>query len=305
MTAPRPNFFIVGAPRCGTTAMYEYLRQHPDVFMPYRKEPVYFGADLHKRLPYLDEAGYLKLFASSAGERRLGEATVWYLYSATAADEIKAFAPDARIIIMLRNPVDMMHSLHRHWLFTANEDIDDFAEALAAEDDRSRGRRLPPRVRRPEGLQYRASARYASHVERWLATFGSAAVKVIIYDDFEADPAGVYRETLEFLGVDPEFQPDFSIVNPNKGVRSAWIQRVTSSKQFVATASKLPGPAFHLLRRVLKRMNMRPEPRASLDPALRARLTREFAPDVEELGRIIGRDLSGWVAAPSEPTRAA
>jgi hypothetical protein len=294
MTGPRPNFFIVGAPRCGTTAMYEYLRQHPDIFMPYRKEPVYFGADLHKRLPYLDEAGYLKLFARSDGEKRLGEATVWYLYSATAADEIKAFAPDARIIIMLRNPVDMIHSLHRHWLFTANEDIEDFSEALAAEEDRSQGRRLPPRVRRPEGLQYRASGRYASHVERWLATFGREAVKVIIYDDFDADPAGVYRETLEFLGVASDFQPDFSIVNPNKGVRSAWLQRVTSSKQFVATASRLPGPAFHALRRTLKRVNMRPERRQSMDADLRARLTREFAPDVARLGELLGRDLSAW-----------
>jgi hypothetical protein len=171
-SGPRPNFFIVGAPRSGTTAMYEYLRQHPDVFMPYRKEPVYFGSDLTKRPPFLDEAGYLKLFGPGKGRSRLGEATVWYLYSETAAAEIKAFDPDARIIIMLRDPVEMIYSLHSHWLFTGNEDIEDFGQALEAEEDRRQGRRLPDDARRPEGLQYRACARYTSHVARYLLTFG-------------------------------------------------------------------------------------------------------------------------------------
>jgi Sulfotransferase domain len=296
MTGPRPNFFIVGAPRCGTTAMYEFLRQHPDVFMPYRKEPVYFGADLHKRPPYLDESGYLKLFAGSHGERRLGEATVWYLYSKTAPHEIKAFAPDARIIIMLRNPVDMIHSLHQLWLSTANEDITDFEEALAAEDDRRQGRRLPAHVRRPEGLQYHALGRYTEHVERWLGVFGRDAVKNIIFDDFKADPAGVYREAAEFLGVDPTFQPDFAIVNANKGFRSERLRRITSSGRFVASASRLPGPAAHALRRALTRVNMRPRARTSLSPELRRRLTREFAADIERLAHLLGRDLGAWTA---------
>ncbi|HEX6656220.1 MAG TPA: sulfotransferase [Candidatus Limnocylindria bacterium] len=298
MTEPRPNFFIVGAPRCGTTAMYEYLRQHPDVFMPYRKEPVYFGSDLTKRQPPMTEAEYLALFRPGAGRSCLGEATVWYLYSQTAPAEIKAFSQDPRIIIMLRNPVDMMYSLHSQLFFSANEDLADFGEAIAAEEDRRQGRRMPPRARRPEGLQYRACGRYASHVRRYLQAFGPDAVHVIIYDDFSADAPGSYRRTLDFLGVDPSFQADLTVVNQSKAPRSRWLQHVTYTPWFMRATARLPKPVNHVIRRSLKRLNFKEQPRIPLDPALRAALTLEMAPDVAELGELLGRDLSQWSAPP-------
>jgi hypothetical protein len=298
MTDARPNFFIVGAPRCGTTAMYEYLRQHPDVFMPYRKEPVYFGSDLTRRQPPMTEAQYLDLFRPGAGRKRLGEASVWYLYSDSAPAEIKAFSTDPRIIIMLRNPVDMMYSLHSQLLFSSNEDLADFGEALAAEEDRRHGRRMPPRARRPEGLQYRACGRYAAHVRRYLETFGPDAVHVIVYDDFSADPATSYRRTLEFLGVDPAFEADFSVVNRSKEARSRWLQQLTYAPWFMRTTAKLPKPVNHVIRRSLKRLNFKEQPRTTLDPQLRARLTQEMAPDVTELGELLGRDLSSWRRLP-------
>ena len=305
MSEVRPNFFIVGAPRCGTTAMYEYLRQHPDVFMPYRKEPVFFGSDLTKRRPPMTEAEYLELFRPGAGCSRRGEATVWYLYSQTAPDEIRAFSQDPRIIIMLRNPVDMMYSLHSQLFFSANEDLADFGAAIAAEEDRRQGRRMPPRARRPEGLQYRACGRYAAHVRRYLEAFGPDAVRVIIYDDFSADAAASYRQTLAFLGVNPSFQPDFSVVNRSKAPRSRWLQQLTYAPWFMRTTARLPKPVNHLIRRSLKRLNFREQPRTVLDPQLRARLTREMAPDVAELGELLGRDLSSWSHPPTPSASAA
>jgi hypothetical protein len=299
VTDARPNFFIVGAPRCGTTAMYEYLRQHPDVFMPYRKEPVYFGSDLTKRQPPMAEADYLDLFRPGAGCARRGEATVWYLYSLTAPAEIKAFATDPRIIIMLRNPVDMMYSLHSQLFFSANEDLADFGEAIAAEEDRRHGRRLPPRARRPEGLQYRACGRYASHVRRYLEAFGPDAVQVIIYDDFSADAEASYRRTLDFLGVDATFRPDFSVVNRSKAPRSRWLQQLTYAPWFMRTTARLPKPVNHVIRRSLKRLNFKEQPRTTLDRQLRVRLTEEMAPDVAELGELLGRDLSSWSRPPA------
>jgi hypothetical protein len=297
----RPNFFIVGAPRCGTTALYAYLEQHPDVYMPYHKEPVYFGSDLGKRPRSFDREAYLDLFKRGIGRKRRGEATVWYLYSRTAPEEIRAFSPDARIIIMLRNPVDMIYSLHSHQLFTADEDIEDFEEALAAESDRRAGRRIPATTTRPEGLLYRDCGRYASHVRRWLTEFGPDTVKVIIFDDFSADPAAIYRETLEFLGIDSTFQPEFNVVNRNKGVRSQRLLALTSSPRFYAATRWLPGPLFHAFRRGLKRLNTRHRSRPPMDADLRRELTAEFAPDVEELGRILGRDLSRWSTPPRSP----
>jgi hypothetical protein len=296
MNESRPNFFIVGAPRCGTTALYQYLEQHPDIFMPYHKEPVYFGADLKKRPRSFNRGSYLELFRGGAGRPRRGEATVWYLYSSSAPQEIREFSPDPRIVIMLRNPVDMIYSLHSHMLFTGDEQIEDFGEALAAEPDRSRGQRIPVRASRPEGLLYRSCGRYAIHVKRWLDAFGPELVKVILFDDFVANPGRVYRETLEFLGVDPDFRPDFDVVNRNKGVRSQRLLAITSSSQFYAATRFLPGPAFHALRRGLKRLNTRYEKRPPLDPDVRDQLTAEFASGVEELGRLIGRDLTAWTA---------
>jgi len=143
-----PDFFIVGAPKCGTTAMSDYLRQHPEIYMPQRKEPHFFGSDLDAPYPYFirDKEQYFSLFAEAKDEKRVGEASVWYLYSKRAAFEIKEFCPTASIIIMLRNPVDMIYSLHSQRLFTGNEDIPDFEEALEAEEDRKRGLRIPSRT---------------------------------------------------------------------------------------------------------------------------------------------------------------
>jgi hypothetical protein len=308
---PRPNFFIVGAPRCGTTAMYEYLRKHPQVFMPYRKEPVYFGSDLAKRPPVLDEAGYLALFDPADGATAVGEATVWYLYSETAPSEIQALSPDARIIIMLRNPIDMIHSLHRHWLWSANEQIADFGEAVAAESDRAAGRRMPPNMEQPIGLRYTWLGKYTSHVRRYLDAFGPERVLILIYDDLADDGMRIGRQTLDFLGVDAGYDGSFEVVNQNKRARSPRLQRLSRSKGFLRLASRLPPRVFHILYRGLQRANIRPESRAPVDPALRQRLAAEFAPDVAALGALLGRDLSQWTAegreapAPASPAASA
>ena len=115
--AARPDFFIVGAPKCGTTALYEYLRQHPAVFMPFHKEPLFFGDDLTRRYGRLTLHDYMRLFKDAKPGQRVGEASAWYLYSRSAAAEIKAYAPDAQIIVMVRNPVDMMYAEHSQVLF--------------------------------------------------------------------------------------------------------------------------------------------------------------------------------------------
>ncbi|HEY7525584.1 MAG TPA: sulfotransferase domain-containing protein [Candidatus Limnocylindria bacterium] len=164
---------------------------------------------------------------------------------------------------------------------------------------------MPPRARRPEGLQYRACGRYASHVRRYLEAFGPDAVHVIIYDDFSADPAASYRGTLDFLGVDPSFQADLAIVNQSKAPRSRGLQQLTYAPWFMRTTARLPKPVNHVIRRSLKRLNFKEGPRTVLDPALRAALTLEMAPDVAELGELLGRDLSGWSAPPAARPAAA
>jgi hypothetical protein len=295
----RPDFFIVGAPKCGTTALYTYLRQHPQVFMPARKEPHYFGSDLvFLDRPRLTEQGYRELFAGADEKQRVGESSVFYLYSERAAREIAQFAPEAQILVMLRNPIDMLHSFHSQRLFNGTEHIVDFEEALEAEADRRRGLRLPRNVGLAQGLHYRELARFGEQVERYQEVFAPERIRVILYEDFRAHTAKVYREVCAFLGIDPDCEPEFAVVNANKSARS----RRVSELLWAAPAPLrrivrvlLPSASVReTLARSLRRLNTREAPRSPIDPDLRRRLEAEFAPDVERLGRLLGRDLAHW-----------
>ena len=167
-----PNFFIVGAPQCGTTALHAYLAQHPDVFMSDPKEPHYFGSDLDFRYRRRPNEEQDRSYFTNAGDRsRIGEASVWYLYSECAADEIWEAVPDARIIVMLRDPVEMIPSLHSQFVYNGHEDLP-LSEALEAEEDRAAGRRIPPEANFPRGLLYRRVATYAPQLARYLDRFG-------------------------------------------------------------------------------------------------------------------------------------
>jgi hypothetical protein len=296
----RPDFFIVGAFKAGTTALYEYLRAHPQIFMSVPKEPMYFGADLTPRYRRMTEPEYLALFKDARADQRAGEASPWYLYSTAAPAEIKAFEPAARIVIMLRNPVDVMYSQHSQLVFNQREDLTDFGAALDAEPDRLAGRRIPADAIRPEALFYRKSVRFPEQVRRYLEVYGRDDVHFVVFDDLVADAAGVYRSTLEFLGVDPTHPLDPTVYNPNRAARSGRLQRA-----IFAPPPALRGlfgrlrqvPLLHRVRDRLVTANSRPAARQSMDPALRAALTTEFAPQVAELGELIGRDLSAWSRA--------
>ncbi|HET6819740.1 MAG TPA: sulfotransferase [Candidatus Limnocylindria bacterium] len=293
----RPDFFIVGAFKAGTTSLYEWLRQHPQVFMPFHKEPMFFGADLDPRYRRMSEAEYLHLFDDAKPGQRVGEASPWYLYSASAAAEIRAFSPDARIIAMLRNPVDVMHAQHSQLLFNQREDLVEFADALAAEPDRRAGRRVPPGALRREALLYRDSVRFATQLRRYFDVFGRDRVHVIVHDDLRDGAAEVVRGTFAFLGVDPDVAVTLDARNQNRRARFATLQRLVFRppgplRRVVPWLRRFP--LVHRLRDALVNANSLPEERRPMDPALRRRLTVELAPEVAELGQLIGRDLSAW-----------
>ena len=303
----RPDFFIVGAPRCGTTAMYEYLRRHPQVFMPEHKEPMYFGSDLTQLHSRLTEADYLRLFKHASAGQRVGEASTWYLYSRTAAREIHEFAPDGQIIIMLRNPVDVMYSLHRELVFYRGEVIEDFEEAISAEEDRKQGRRLGP-SRRPEALYYRDTVRFAEQVERYLNEFGRQRVKFVIFDEFVRDLAASYADVLRFLAVDDSFRPEFERVNESKRPISPALQalvvrppRPVARLIPVLRRSRLA----HQVRAAFLSANSRSAERPPMSWELRRRLTAELAPEVAQLGDLIERDLSPWMRSEEPRSEAA
>ncbi len=296
----RPDFFIVGAFKAGTTAMYEYLRGHPQIFMSVPKEPMYFGADLTPRYRRMTEDEYLALFKGAANSQRAGEASPWYLYSTDAPREILDFTPSAQAIVLLRNPVDVMYAQHSQLVFNEREDIANFGAALAAEESRRRGERIPEDALRPEALYYRHSIRFADQLRHWFGVFGRERMHVIVFDDLVAEPRAVYRQALEFLGVDPSHEVDLSAYNPNRRARSGAIQRLIFAppRPLRAAFGKLRSlPIAHRVRDRLVSANSRRAARAEMDPELRRSLTEEFAPQVAELGALIGRDLSAWSRA--------
>jgi Sulfotransferase domain len=292
----RPDFFfIVGAPKCGTTAMTDYLRQHPDVGLVL-KEPHFFGSDLAVSRRVETEPEYLDLYRGNDHAKLVGDASVFYLHSLCAAQEIKAFAPGARIVAMLRNPVDMLHSLHSQLVFIDSEDIIDFEAALDADSDRLRGHRLPQhRVLSQSG--YRNIARYTAQLRRYFDSFGREGVHTVIYDDFAAEPGRSYARVCEFLGIDSGFRPIVRVVNPNKRARSKVIRRVVEHPSPAIRRVVHALPTQTLRRRVsatVKRANTRFEPREPMPAQLRQRLNAEFASEVQQLSELLGRDLTSW-----------
>ena len=239
----KPNFFIVGAPKCGTTALYEYLRPHPNIFMPTIKEPHFFASDLgiYPTIRTLEE--YTAIFAGSTPSHlRVGEASVYYLRSSVAIANIRDFDPDAKIIAMFRNPVEMVHSLHSQLLYVSEENEPDFEKAWRLQERRSRGLDLPHASRGAFLLQYAEVGRFGTQAKRLLSIFPRAQVKLILYDDFAASPQQVYDELVEFLDIPHDNRTGFPRINENKRAEMTWL------KDF----ARKPPPVLHQAYRTLK-----------------------------------------------------
>lgn len=300
----RPNLFLVGAPKCGTTSLYQYLRQHPQIFFPApdgtaswnAKEPGFFCSDLD--LPsdcsVREEQAYLAHYAGSEGYAWRGDASTYYLYSEIAPARIRAYSPQARILVVLRPPLEQMRSQHNHMLRARRENIQDFHAAVQASGDRRRGRRVPPERGVRAWLDYDGTAHFARQVERYLDIFGNERVKVLLLEDLVARPAETYREVLTFLDVDADFVPDFRVHNeaPPRGVLERFAIAAYQAPAFKQVASKLF--PYQLRRRFrsgirkMDRVHARADPR---DQELRA----TFRPEVQRLSSLIGRDLSHWM----------
>jgi hypothetical protein len=293
-----PDFFIVGAPKCGTTALCSYLAQHPDIFMPHLKEVQFFCSDLPVPPMVPNEQAYLSLFSEAKDEKRVGEASVWYLYSTKAAQAMHFFNPESSIIIMLRHPVDMLYALHSQRIYNGVESVTDFEQALSSavhSGMMTNVLTISDPFAGPFGLDV---GKYTQHVARYLDVFGAERVKIILYDDFVERSSDVYVDVLRFLGVDPDFGPSFEVVNANRHVRNVLLQRMVrtpSAPLRAVVRALLPRPLRQRAVEGIARLNSREAPRAQMSDDLRRKLTQQLAPDVIDLSRLIGRDLTHWL----------
>ena len=296
-----PNLFLVGVQRSATTALWTYLGQHPDVFMA-PKELHHFGSDLGRhgstvnRGERPDRSQYLAYYDRAAGERYLGDASVGYIYSTTAARELKEFSPDARIVVSVRNPIDMAHSLHSLMRFQGAEAEPELERAIV---DGSNPRWAFTSWPFRWAFTYPRLLRFSEQIQRYHDVFGRDRVHVVVYEDFVADPAAQYTRILEFLGVDTSFLPTFPVVFANRETRSTLLARwLKRTPLLVRGAGRLLVPSQAARRHLGKRAiaaNQRVVPRPVLAADVRSRLQVTLSAEVDELGALLGRDLgSQW-----------
>jgi len=295
-----PDFFIVGHSKSGTTALYEMLRRHPQIFMPDMKEPIYFAPELPRqahryRAPETLEE-YRALFAPAAPGQALGEASASYLRSPQAAELIASARPDARIVAILREPASFLRSFHLQVVQAHYEDERDLARALSLEGERRRGRHLPRRSLWPQELLYRDHVRYVEQLRRFHAVFPPEQVLVLIYDDFRADNEAVLREVLRHLGVAEHLELPTVEANPTVATRSQRADRLVhglSHGEGALTGAVKRVIPKHLRRGAVSVVQRRvvSGPPPEVDERLMASLRRRLRPEVLALGDYLGRDL--------------
>lgn len=302
--AARPEFLVAGVAKCGTTSVHQYLAQHPGVFVPQAKESFFFVSDVYKRIPAEDPHGqtirgrtigrfeeYLDLFAGRGGARVAGEVATFYAYHhASAIPRIRECLGDAAILILLRNPVERAHSAYWHFRGYGLEKLS-FEEALDAEDTRMRRGWYTMWYYRHAGL-------YAAQVKAFRGAF--SRVKVCLADDLERDGAGLMRDVYGFLGADASFRPDVSLKYMVSGSpRSAALNKLVSPPEGIKRwlrplVRRLTPEAWR--HRLRSQVRMRNLAKPAMEEATRRRLCSFYASDVAELGALLNRDVSHWLA---------
>ncbi|MGA2321440.1 MAG: sulfotransferase [Solirubrobacteraceae bacterium] len=302
-----PDFFIVGHAKSGTTALYEMLRKHPQIYMPEAKEPWFFASDMRPRFQppmagHLPETleEYLSLFAEARPEQRVGEASSSYLWSHTAAGRIAEVGPDARIIAVLREPASFLRSLHLQLLQTHVETSKDFRHAIELEAARREGRHIPRRSHRPQLLQYSEHVRYTEQLRRYHALFPPERVLILLYDEFLADNDATVRGVFRFLGVDETHPVEVIKANPTVRMRSQRLDSVVHSVSVgagpLSRAAKGTVKALTPQRlrrdalRVARRRVVHGSPGA-VDERFMNELRQRFRGEVEALSEYLERDL--------------
>ena len=308
-TRRRPNLFIIGAPKAGTTSMYEYLRGHPDVYMSPIKEPAFFSPDVPPQKVRFtfdrDLDRYLELFAGATDERYVGEASTYYIYSRLAPGLIHQFEPAAKIVAMLRNPVDMAWALHGQRASHGRESITDFEQALAADNKPDAGGETR-REQVDKVGRYRDRARYAEQLERWREVFGREGVHVIVFEDFIADTPAEFGRLLEWLDIDTTYRPaTFAVHNPSHTVRRSLIKSAINTAPGRWASQRLLPRVIGFerstrLAQAVKRSDVgrTTEKRKPIPDHVRRQLEADLLPDVDRLSTMLGRDMAGfWFGA--------
>jgi hypothetical protein len=298
-----PNFLIISPGKSGTTSLYHYLKQHPEVYMSPIKEPRFFALEgrdpasfqgpgdreMIGQTAVTNLEDYQALFAGVSGEKAIGEATVTYLHDPEAASRIRHYVPEAKLIAVLRNPVERAYSAYLRKVLTGREPLG-FSEALEEEEERIHNNWHAMWHHKSRGF-------YHEQLSRYYELFDQDQIKVYLYEDLKEDPLGTTQSIFRFLGVDDTFVPDTSVKYDDvPGVPRSHALHTFVGKPNPLKSALKPFVPRGLRRRIsanLHKGNLKGAP--PMDEEIREELTEAYREDITKLQRLIGRDLSGWL----------
>lgn len=289
-----PSFFCVGAAKSGTSALHYFLGQHPDIFMPEIKEIHHFAPDILSKNDYwLDNEKYFSLFKNALPHQIIGETSAFYLLSEEAATNILQYNSLAKIIILLRSPVEFIHSLHSQLVFNGEENITNLEDALDAETNRLQGIDLPI-SRIQEKHLYTKAAKYYRQVKRFTDIFDEENIKIVLYDDFKTNLKESIKDIYEFIGVDKSFIPNIKSVNSNKKIRSRHLQKINKK---ITDKILTPSIGFDTAQKISKKvikLNSKFFKREEMSEQTKIGLVKILESDIKQLEKLINMDLSNW-----------
>lgn len=290
----------MGAPKCGTTSLSEYLKEHPNVFISSPKEPHYFASDMVNYRGLKKSKDYFNLFSDATNEHlAIGEASVWYLYSKKAIENIYMYNKDAKIIVMLRKPVDMVYSMHSQHLNSQGEDEEDFKKAWNLEGERKKGKSIPKHILHVPNLYYSEIANYFTQLKNLYNYFPKEQVKIIIFDNFERNTKSIYNDLIDFLELPYYNKNLFPKFNENKIFKYHIVNKLFKLEpNSIRNVRKKMMGIFGLNKfefgKVILKMNSVKINRKPMDSEIRKMVIENYYDEVNSLSNLIQKDLSGW-----------
>ena len=294
------NFFILGAPKCGTTSMVDYLGQHPHIYFPKIKEPHFFCTDFddYRRIEGLSEYHGLYPFVKKQHDI-YGDASVWYLYSKKAIEEIVDYNPDAKFLVMLRKPTELVPSLHSQLLYSGRESIASIEKAWHCCVDRKKGVMLPKHVKAKEHLYYDEVCKYSVQLERVFDNVHSDRVKIVFFENFVTNTRNIVKDVFNFLGVDCEYDIKIQVINSNKVHKFYRVSNflmhppypINKIKKYLKKNSLIkkntPLRGFYEFMSVKKKREM-------LSESLSEKIINNYRADIVCLEGLLNVDLNNW-----------
>lgn len=293
-----PNFLVIGAAKAGTSSLYHYLKQHPQIYMSSEKEPRFFALEGEK-LEFGGPAqginqgsvtsleAYCQLFEGVTDQIAIGEASTLYLSSPKAPQRIKHYLPNAKLIAVLRDPAERAFSSYMHLVRDGYETLS-FVEALEKEASRLQEKWQPLWYYKQRGFYY-------EQLKRYFELFKPEQIKVYLYEDLAADSTAVVQDIAHFLEVDPNFTPELTRENVSGIPKSRWLQNLFTKDNPIKLALKplVPQQFRRGIAENVKKQNLGAKP--TLSPEIRQQLITLYREDILNLQKLIDRDLSTWL----------